>query len=423
MRFQNRKIGCVANMTDRFSPVRGSEAVTRRDAVSVSTVDLAMPLPKRDVGRGQKLTEKDSILLADFVNTTGDAVFDGTLKQALAVQLEQSPYLNIFPQSRIQEALRFMGRPADERMTNDVAREICIREGVKAMLTGSISSLGSHYVIDLNAVNAQTGDSLARAQAEAESKEHVLKSLDSAASTLRQKLGESLASVQKFDTPLEQATTSSLEALKEFSLGRAAHMKLDDEVAAPHLKRAVELDPNFAMAYATLGVAYANMTQQSLALDNIKKAFDLKDRASERERFYISAHYYDEGTRETDKTIEVYEQWQKTYPRDDLPWDNLALRYEAIGQFEKSLANASEAMHLNPKDSFAYQNLASAYERLNRFDEAKAVVDNASAQNMNLPSTKFTLYDLAFIQHDEGGMQRQVESYPIAGSNERIVFA
>jgi eukaryotic-like serine/threonine-protein kinase len=360
--------------------------------------------------RTQALTEKDSILLADFVNTTGDAVFDGTLKQALAVQLEQSPYLNILPQSRIQEALRFMGRPADERVTGDVAREICLRDGVKAMLTASISSMGSLYVIDLNAVNAQTGDSLGRAQAEAESKEQVLKSLDGAASKLRQKLGESLASVQKFATPLEQATTSSLEALKEFSLGQAAHQKQDDEGAIPHLKRAVELDPNFAMAYATLGVAYGNMTQKGLARDNLKKAFDLKERASEREKFYISAHYYDEGTREADKAIEVYEQWKKTYPRDSVPWDNLALRYEGIGQLEKSLANASEALRLDPKDSYANQNLADSYERLNRFDEAKAVLDRANAQNMNVVVTKFTLYDLAFIRHDESGMQREVEA-------------
>ena len=360
--------------------------------------------------RTQALTEKDSILLADFVNTTGDAVFDGTLKQALAVQLEQSPYLNVLPQSRIQEALRFMGRPPDERVTNDVAREICQREGVKAMLTGSISSLGSHYVIDLNAVNAQTGDSLARAQVEAESKERVLKSLDSAASTLRQKLGESLASVQQFATPLEQATTSSLEALKEFSLGQAAHQNLDDEGALPHLKRAIELDPNFALAYATLGVAYGNLTQGGLSRDNITKAFDLKERASERERFYISAHYYDEGTRQTEKAVEVYEQWKKTYPRDTVPWDNLAGRYEGIGQFEKSLVNASEAARLNAKDSFAYQNQAAAYERLNRFDEAKAVLEKASAQGLNAPTASFTLYDVAYLRHDEGEMQRQLEA-------------
>jgi serine/threonine protein kinase/tetratricopeptide (TPR) repeat protein len=359
---------------------------------------------------GQKLTEKDSILLADFVNTTGDAVFDGTLKQALAVQLEQSPYLNIFPQSRIQEALRFMGRPADERLTNDVSREICLRDGVKAMLTGSIASLGSHYVIGLNAVNAQTGDSLAGAQAEAESKERVLKTLDDAASALRQKLGESLASVQKFDTPLEQATTPSLDALQEFSLGQAAHSKLDDEAAIPHLKRATELDPNFALAYATLGVAYGNLTQQGLARDSIKKAFELKDRASERERLYISGHYYDEGTGETDKAIEIYERWKKIYPHDTIPWDNVALKYEAIGQYENFLTNASEAMRLNPKDTFAYQDLAEAYERLNRLDEAKAVLDKGSEQNLNMPAAKIILYDIAFVRHDEGAMQHQIDA-------------
>ena len=299
--------------------------------------------------RSQALTEKDSILLADFVNTTGDAVFDGTLKQALAVQLEQSPYLNVLPQSRIQAALRLMGRSPDERLTNDVAREICVRDGVKAMLAGSISALGSHYVIDLNAVNAQTGDSLARAQVESDSKEQVLKSLDKAASDLRQKLGESIGSVQKFATPLEQATTSSLEALQAFTLGQAEHSNLNDEKAVPHLKRAIELDPNFAMAYATLGVVDGNLAHTSQQLQNLSKAFDLKDRASEREKLYISAHYYSEVTREVDKALAIYEQWKLTYPRDSVPWDNLALGYEATGQPEKSLSNASEALRLNPR--------------------------------------------------------------------------
>src|SRR5216684_2850977 len=242
--------------------------------------------------RARALTEKDSILLTEFINTTGDAAFDGTLKQALAVQLEQSPYLNIVPESRIQKALGYMGRPAGERITSEVGREIALRQGVKAMLTGSIGSLGSHYVISLDAVNAQTGDSLAREQVEAASKEHVLKSLDKAASSLRQKLGESLASVQQFATPLEQATTSSLDALKEYSAGESEHLKQHDAAAIPHLRRATELDPNFALAYATLGVAYGNQIEGKQAEESIKKAFALKERASERERFYISAHYY-----------------------------------------------------------------------------------------------------------------------------------
>jgi serine/threonine protein kinase/tetratricopeptide (TPR) repeat protein len=358
--------------------------------------------------RSAKLTEKDTILLTDFVNTTGDSVFDGTLKQALATQLEQSPYLNILPESRIREALKFMGRPEDQRITSDVAHDICLREGAKAMLTGSVASLGSHYVISLTAVNAQTGDSIAAEQAESESKEQVLKVLDKAASSLRGKLGESLPSVQKFATPLEQATTSSLEALQAYSHGHFSHTHFDDEGAIPPLKRAVELDPNFAIAWAELGVASGNVGQNRQREEAIRKAFDLKDRASEHEKFYISAHYYDEVDGNSDKIIEIYEQWKRTYPRETLPWDNLALRYGNLGQFEKSLENASEAMRLDPKDSYAYQNLVDAYLNLNRFDEAQAVVDQAAAQKLDPRTTRFGRYQLAFIRGDQAAQQRIV---------------
>ena len=356
--------------------------------------------------RASALTEKDTVVLADFVNTTGDAVFDGTLKQALAVQLEQSPYLNLLPESRIREALRFMGRPPDERLTNEVAREICMREGAKAMLTGSIASLGTHYAITVSALNAQNGDVLAREEVEAESKEKVLKSLDRAASSLRGKLGESIGSVQKFDTPLEQATTSSLEALQAFSLGEAEHHKGEDAKAIPYLKRAVELDPNFAMAQATLGVAYNNLTQQGLAASYITKAFDLKERASEREKLYISSHYYDIVTREIEKAIEIYEQWVQTYPRETAPRDNLALRYQAIGQQEKALASATEAQRIDAKDLYSYQNVADAYERLNRFDESRAVAEKAAAE---VRSVHFTLFELAFIRGDEAAERHELE--------------
>jgi serine/threonine protein kinase/tetratricopeptide (TPR) repeat protein len=354
------------------------------------------------------LTEKDSIVVADFVNTTGEAVFDGTLKEALVVQLNQSPYLNILPESKLRQALSLMGRSADQRITDDVAREICIRQGVKAMLTGSIASLGSHYVITLTAVNAQTGDSLAQQQVEAESKEQVLKSLDSAATQLRQKLGESLASVQKFATPLEQATTSSLDALKEFSLGQAAHLKLDDANAAPHLERAIQLDPNFAMAYATLGVAYNNLTQRQKSLEYLKKAFELKERASERERLYITAHYYDIVTGQIDKAVETYESWKQTYVRDTLPYDNASLRYSAMGALDKNLASASGAMRLDPKDFYAYQNLASAYMALNRYDEARSIAEKAVTQKLDSFATHFILFDLAWIRNDEAGMQHEM---------------
>jgi tetratricopeptide (TPR) repeat protein len=354
------------------------------------------------------LTERDSIVVADFVNTTGEPVFDGTLKEALTVQLEQSPYLNVLPESRVREALRYMGRSPDERVSTEVAREICLREGVKAMLTGSIASLGSHYVITLTAVNAQTGDALARAQSEAESKEQVLKALDRAASSLRRRLGESLASFQKFTMPLEQATTFYLEALQAFTQGQAEHQKLADDKAIPHLKRAIGLDPNFAMAYATLGVAYGNLDERQLASDYVKKAFELKERASERERLYISAHYYGVVTGQIDKAIEVYESWKEAYPRDTVPRDNAALQYNSIGQFEKALTNASEAMRLNPKDFFSYQNVAQAYQKLDRYDEAKAIVEQAKAQNVDSISDHMVLFDVAFIRGDATGMQREI---------------
>ncbi len=353
-----------------------------------------------------KLTEKDAVLLTDFVNTTGDSVFDGTLKQALATQLEQSPYLNLLPESRIREALRFMGRPEDQRVTSDVAREICVRENAKAMLTGSIASLGSHYVISLAAVNAQTGDSIASEQAESESKEQVLKSLDKAATSLRTKLGESLPSVQKYATPLEQATTSSLEALQAYSKGHSAHQHFDDDGSIAYFKKAVELDPNFAIAWAELGVASGNIGQIRQSQDSIKKAFELKDRASEHEKLYISAHYYDEVDGNADKNVEIYEQWKQTYPRETLPWDNLALRYEALGQPDKALQNAAEAMRLDPKDNYAYQNLGDAYLSMNKFDEAQAIYDQAAANKMEPRTTRFGRLQLAFLRGDRATQER-----------------
>ena len=371
--------------------------------------------------KSQALTEKDSILLADFVNTTGDTVFDGTLKQALAVQLEQSPYLNVMPESRIQEALRFMGRPADERITTDVAKEISQREGTKAMLVGSISSLGSHYVIDLNAINVQSGDSLARQQVEADSKEQVLKSLDKAATDLRQKLGESLSSVQKFATPLEQATTSSLEALKAYSQAFQLHSTVHDEEAIPHYKRAIELDPNFAMAYAALGVVSGNAGHYADQTRYLTKAYELKDRASEHERLYISAHYQSEVLQDVQAATESYEQWKQAYPRDTVPRDNAALGYMALGQYDKALASAGEALQIDPKDSFASQNLAAAYLRAGRYDEAKAIVEKAKAQGQYQPIGDIVLMQIAFIRGDHAAMDKLVRTYAGDGFESTMV--
>ena len=358
--------------------------------------------------RTSALTEKDFILLTEFVNTTGDSVFDGTLKQALAVQLEQSPYLNVFPQSRIQHALKYMGKPSEERVTSEVGREICQREGVKAMLTGSITNLGTHYVITLGAVNAQNGDTLASEQVAAESKEQVLKSLDQGASRLREKLGESLASVQQFAKPLEQATTSSLEVLKEYTAGQTAHLLQNDVAAIPHLARATELDPNFALAYATLGVANGNNSESKAAEENLKRAFALKERATEPERFYIQAHYYGEVTGEVDQEIATYEAWRRVYPRDSIPLDNLALDYFATGEFEKALAVGKEALQLSDTDTFAYQRIAISYKSLNRFEEARAVAREAISQKADSRPLHVLLFELAFLKRDQAAMDKEL---------------
>ena len=354
------------------------------------------------------LTEKDTVVLSDFVNTTGDGVFDGTLKQALAVQLEQSPYLNLLPESKIQDALHFMGRKPDERITKDLAREISQRENAKAIISGSIASLGSNYVITTEATNAQTGDVLARQQVEAAGKEQVLKSLDKAATDLRQKLGESLASVQQFTTPLELATTSSLAALKQFSLGQELHNHMDESPAISELKRAVDLDPNFAMSYAVLGVVNSNVGNNKAAMQYLTKAYELRGRASEPEKLYISGHYYDLVTGDLDKSVDLYQQWIRTYPRDVRPVDNLSLAYSRLGDHEKALATAVEATRVDPQDFFSYQNQIAGYMALNRIDEAKSVAQNAIAQKHASFTTRLYLIYLAAMQHDDAPMKEQL---------------
>src|SRR5262245_60980402 len=359
--------------------------------------------------RSPALTDKDTILLADFVNTTGDAVFDGTLRQALAVQLGQSPFLNIFPDQGVRETLRYMGRPTDERVTRDIGREICERQGIKAMLVGSISNLGSHYVLTLEALNPRTGEAIAREQAEVENKEQVLKSLGQVASKLREKLGESLGSIQKFDAPVEQATTSSLEALKAYSLGLGKHIAGQYLEAIPLYKRATELDPNFAIANARLAAVYFNTRQFDLAEQAGQKAFELRDRASEREKFYITDNYYALVTQEVEKDIETLELWKQTYPRDYVPYNNVALRCLLSGQYERVIPNASESLRLNPNSAPAYSNLSSGFVRLNRYDEAKDIIQQAFARKLDSTNWHATLYDVAFIRGDTATMKQQTD--------------
>jgi serine/threonine protein kinase/tetratricopeptide (TPR) repeat protein len=357
--------------------------------------------------RTSALTEKDSILLTEFVNTTGDAVFDGTLKQALASQLEQSPFLNIVPASRIQGVLKFMGREPNERITNELGREICQRDGIKAMMTGSISTLGSHYVLQLNAVNAGTGDSFATVQEEVESKEQVLKGMDHAASQIRQKLGESMASVRQFATPLEKATTSSLEALKEYSLGHLDHSKLDDHGAISHFKKAVETDPNFALAWAELGVAQGNEGMIKISEESLKKAVSLQDRASELEKFYINGHYLN-TIGDIEKSIDVYERWHSAYPRDSIPLNNLSLAYGSIGEYDKGLQMALEEMKVDPNSIFSYQDLAAGYFSQNRLDETKAVAEQANKKDPEATMPHRVLMELAYLRDDTAEVERQI---------------
>jgi len=359
--------------------------------------------------RRPALTEKDTVLLADFENQTGDVIFDGTLKQALAVQLEQSPFLNIFPDERVRETLRLMKRPADERVTSAVAREVCQRQNLKAMLSGSIASLGHDYVLTLEAINSQTGDVIAREQVEAGSKEQVLRALGQAATKLREKLGESLHLIQQFDVPIAQATTSSLEALKAYSLGYEQNLKGKYLEAIPFYKRAIELDPNFVLAYSTLSGAYSNTLQLELAAECAEKAYQLRERVSERERLSVSGRYYLSGTQDMDKAMEVFEVWKRTYPRSFTPVNNLAFAYLTTGQYGQAIEEAREAIQLNPTPSQPYANLGRALVRLDRYTEAQEVFERALARNIGSSAMHSDLYALAFIRGDATGMKKQLD--------------
>ena len=359
--------------------------------------------------RSRALTARDSILLSDFVNTTGDPVFDGTLRQALAVQLEQSPYLNIFPQERVRDTLRYMGHSPDERVTPDLARQVCQREGVKAVLNGTISAVGTQYVVGVDAVNCLTGDNLAREQVSVDKKEQVLGAVGKVASSLRSKLGESLASLQKFDAPVEEATTSSLEALKYFSLGEAERDKGSEQTSVPFYKHALELDPNFAVAYARLGQAYNNMGETVLGIENTRKAFERRDRCSELEKLYIETHYYNIVTGEVDKELEAYELWRRTYPNDSIPPNNLAVSHAVVGKWEQSLEEAQETKRLDPNSAFSYNVVAGAYLGLNRLAECKAMRLQEVAQKVDNAADHGNLYMFAFLDGDAAGMQHEVD--------------
>jgi DNA-binding winged helix-turn-helix (wHTH) protein/tetratricopeptide (TPR) repeat protein len=370
-----------------------------------------------------KVAQTDKIVLADFDNKSGDPVFDDTLKQALAVQLEQSPFLNVLSDQKVSEELRLMGRARDEHLSWDLAREVCQRSGSKAALLGSISRLGSHYVIGLNALNCEAGDALAREQVEADSREHVLQALSEGATKMRRQLGESLNSIRGFDLPIYKASTTSLEALKAFSLAQRTWSTQGDSAALPLYKLALELDPKFAMAYAHLGNTYENLGESALGAENLRKAYELREKVSERERFYIDAHYYADVTGEVEKALPVYEVWQKVYPSDVATYSDLASIYATVGKYEKGLEEALQAVRLDPDNADNYEALAIAYICLNRLDEAEKALNQAVTHKLEGETLLTDRYHVAFLKDDRAEMQRLVASATgEPGVEDRLLF-
>ena len=356
------------------------------------------------------LTDKDTIVLADFDNKTGDTVFDDTLKQGLSVQLEQSPFFDLLSEQRVNDTLKLMGRLAGDRLTLQVTREVCERAGSTTVVTGSIAGLGSQYVIGLKAENCHTGDVLAEAQEQAARKEAVLKALDAAAVSLRSKLGESLSSVQEYATPLEEATTPSLEALKAYSLGLKTSIAQGGTAGLPFLKRAVDLDPNFAMAYVMMSCFYGDLHEGERAAQNARKAHDLREKVSERERFIIEGLYYQSVTGELEKAAQTFELWLQTYPRAAGAYEGLGNISGALGNWEKALEEFREALRLEPNDVVNYGNLGGTYRSLNRLDDAETVykqVEERKMEDWGLPASR---YWLAFLKGNASQMAQWVSA-------------
>jgi serine/threonine protein kinase/Flp pilus assembly protein TadD len=356
--------------------------------------------------QNQRLTGKDTIVLADFANSTGDPVFDDTLKTALNVSLRQSPFLNVLPDSEVAKTLQLMTRPVGTKLTPDVARELCQRAG-KAYIAGAIGSLGSEYVLGLKAVNCQSEDTLAEEQVTVASKDKVLNALGKAASKLRGELGESLATVQKFDIPLAEATTSSLEALKAFSLGRSALLKKNTAGALPYFQRAIELDPNFAMGYSAVGGYYSSIGELSRANEYFTKAFQLREHASERERLIIAANYYSIVTGELDKAAQTFQEEIEAYPRESEGYGGVGLEYAAQGRYEEATKFTREELHLVPAHVGPYSNLGNYALALQRFDEAQQIIHEAQARKLDDVIFHNALYALAFLGVDSASMTEQ----------------
>jgi eukaryotic-like serine/threonine-protein kinase len=389
---------------------------TWRNRIAWTVVATALVLGGFFVRRGwrpAKLGERDTVVLTDFENKTQDSVFDDTLRQALTVKLEQSPFLNILSERKTEQTLRLMGLQVDQPITSQIARELCQRVGGKVTLAGSIVNLGGEYVVGLTATNCATGDSVATEQARASQKSDVLKALDRAASQLRDKLGESLASIQKFDTPLEETTTSSLEGLKAYSLGLKTHREKGDTAALPFFQHAIQLDPNFAMSYRALSGAYIGLGESEQALQSAQKAYDLRDRVSERERLNIESNYYMIATGDLVKASQVFELYVQTYPRDSRAYSNLGYTDWYLGRYDKALPEFRAGLQLDPDDVRNYTNVAGCLINMNRFDEARDVLQQAQQRKLDDELLWINLYSIAFNKRDTEEMHRLVLSAPV----------
>jgi tetratricopeptide (TPR) repeat protein/tRNA A-37 threonylcarbamoyl transferase component Bud32 len=390
-------------------PGATTDIVKRRTVLAAAAVVLAcFAAGYIYFHRTSTLTAKDTIVLADFTNTTGDPVFDGTLRQGLAIQLEQSPFLSLVSDERIQKALGLMGRPADARLTPELARDICERTASAAVLEGSIASLGSQYVLGLRAKNCHTGDILDEEQAQAARKEDVLNALSQIASKFRTRVGESLGTVENHDTPLEEATTPSLEALKAYSTAGKVVSSTGTAAAVPLFKRAVEIDPKFAMAYANLGLAYSSIGESALSAESISQAYRLRDRTSDREKFFITASYEIQVTGNLEKAQQTSESWAQTYPRDMDAHGFLAgMIYPVFGKYEKVVGESRKVVELDPDFALGYFQLAFGYTYLDRLGEAGSALQRASERKLEIPEFLVQRYSIAFLKGDKAGMERE----------------
>ena len=390
-------------------PASRNRAVARLvSAFAVAAISVAGFYAWQQSHRVPPIKEADLVLVSDFVNTTGEPIFDGTLKQALTVKLAESPYFNVVLDAKTRQTLGLMGKSPAERVVLPIARDVCQREGAKVLVGGSIVRLGNKYTLDLNAMNCLTGASVTRQETEALNKEQVLSKLGQAIPALRKSLGESLSSIQKFDTPIEQATTKSLAALKAYTSGDEKRAQGQDPESVPAYKMAIELDPDFAIAYARLAAVYHNLQQPALGDEYLLKTFERREHVSEREKFYIQAHYYADVTGETDKAIETYKLWAEVYPHDWIPCNNLCNEYVRIGQLDLAIAAGQQALRLNPSHTLPYAVLAHAYQFASRFAEAKAICERAKAEKLDNWITHEALYDVAVAEADETAMQREL---------------